>query len=73
MCHVHRHIHLWPCVVMSPTDPLIIIAYYNLPISDGLVVTTVREYFDLDNAKWLNEYNGPVRLIRRTQDEMIAL
>ena len=58
---------------LFPTDPLVIIAYYNLPISDGLVVTTVREYFDLDNAKWLNEYNGPVRLIRRTQDEMIAL
>ena len=39
----------------------------------GIVETTVRDYFNLDNAAWLTKYNGPVRLIRRTQDEMISV
>lgn len=57
--------HLLPL----PNDKYFGLFYYI----DGLVETVIREYFDLDNAKWLKEYHGPVRLIRRTQDEMIAL
>lgn len=34
---------------------------------------TVRRYLDLDNARWAKQYAGPIRLIRRTQDEMISL
>ncbi|XP_067950199.1 phosphatidylserine lipase ABHD16A-like [Watersipora subatra] len=40
---------------------------------DNVVEKTIDDYFDLDNAYWLNQYDGPVRVIRRTQDEMISL
>jgi len=38
----------------------------------GLVDIAVRKYFNLDIASWVNKYDGPVKLIRRTQDEMIS-
>jgi len=32
----------------------------------------IRQHFDLDNSKHLAHYNGPILLIRRSQDEVIA-
>ena len=39
---------------------------------EPLVRTGVSEYINLNVAEQLTKYNGPIRLIRRSQDEMIT-
>jgi len=39
---------------------------------EPLVRTGVSEYINLNVAEQLNKYNGPIRMIRRSQDEMIT-
>ena len=39
---------------------------------EPLVKTGVSRYINLNVAEQLNKYNGPIKLIRRSQDEMIS-
>ena len=39
---------------------------------EPLVKTGVSQYINLNVAEQLIKYNGPIRLIRRSQDEMIS-
>ena len=41
-------------------------------VMEPLVTTGVSQYINLNVAEQLNQYNGPIRLIRRSQDEMIT-
>ena len=41
-------------------------------LMEPLVRTGVSQYIDLNVAEQLIRYNGPIRLIRRSQDEMIS-
>lgn len=38
----------------------------------GIVRIAIREYCNLNNAELAQNYNGPISLIRRTEDEIIA-
>lgn len=38
-----------------------------------LVKEVIRSYVDLNIADLITKYNGPVKLIRRTEDEIISL
>ncbi|KZC04807.1 PREDICTED: abhydrolase domain-containing protein 16A isoform X2 [Dufourea novaeangliae] len=40
---------------------------------EGLVRNIIRDYFNLHIAEQLNRYNGPVLLIRRTEDEVVCI
>ncbi|KAF6022393.1 ABHD16A [Bugula neritina] len=54
-------------------DDILPLAANRMPVwMAGLVDIAVRKYFNLDIASWVNKYDGPVKLIRRTQDEMIS-
>lgn len=44
-----------------------------MPACLGSIVTiAIRKYCNLNNAELAMKYNGPVLLIRRTEDEIIA-
>ncbi|XP_020283277.1 protein ABHD16A isoform X2 [Pseudomyrmex gracilis] len=43
------------------------------PSLEGLVRSTIRDYFNLNIAEQLNRYDGTVLLIRRTDDEIICI
>lgn len=38
----------------------------------GIVQIAIREYVNLNNIDLSNNYSGPVLMIRRTEDEIIA-
>lgn len=38
----------------------------------GIVRIAIREYVNLNNVDLMNNYSGPVLLIRRTEDEVIS-
>lgn len=38
----------------------------------GIVRIAIRDYVNLNNIELINQYNGPVMLVRRTEDEIIA-
>lgn len=60
-------------VLDATFDDLVALAVARMPPSwKSLVVRTIRDYMDLNNAEQLNMYCGPVLLIRRTKDEIIA-
>ncbi|XP_078043346.1 phosphatidylserine lipase ABHD16A [Augochlora pura] len=40
---------------------------------EGLVRSIIRDYFNLNIAEQLTRYNGPVLLIRRTEDEVLCI
>ncbi|XP_053994786.1 phosphatidylserine lipase ABHD16A [Hylaeus volcanicus] len=40
---------------------------------EGLVRNIIRDYFNLNIAEQLNRYNGPILLIRRTEDEVVCV
>lgn len=35
--------------------------------------TTIRNYFNLNLSAYLKNYNGPIRFIRRLQDEILTI
>ncbi|KAH0949059.1 hypothetical protein HN011_000534 [Eciton burchellii] len=43
------------------------------PLLEGLVRNIIRSYFNLNIVEQLNRYNGPVLLVRRTEDEIICI
>ncbi|GIY28640.1 hypothetical protein CEXT_529241 [Caerostris extrusa] len=60
-------------VLDATFDDLIPLAIPRMPVSwKSLVVRTIRDYMDLNNAEQLCKYLGPVLLIRRTKDEIIS-
>lgn len=40
--------------------------------SGPIVVSTIRNYFNLNHSAHINLYQGPILLIRRTKDEIIS-
>ncbi|XP_035429247.1 phosphatidylserine lipase ABHD16A isoform X2 [Spodoptera frugiperda] len=55
-------------------DDLLPLAQNQMPPSWSLLVKEViRSYVDLNIADLITKYNGPVKLIRRTEDEIISL
>ena len=42
------------------------------PSLSGIVKIAIRDYCDLNNTAMIPNYNGPMLLIRRTEDEIIA-
>ncbi|XP_068633580.1 phosphatidylserine lipase ABHD16A isoform X2 [Battus philenor] len=61
-------------VLDATFDDLLPIAQNQMPSSWALLVKeVVRSYADLNIAQMIRKYNGPVQIIRRTKDEVIAL
>lgn len=55
-------------------DDLLPLARKQMPQSwSVLVKEVVRSYVDLNVAELLQDYAGPVQLVRRTEDEIICL
>ncbi len=40
---------------------------------ESIVNVTIRDHANLDVASYLTQYNGPILLIRRSEDEIISL
>lgn len=61
-------------VILDATfDDLIPLAIAKMPPSMKLlIIRTLRDHMNLDNAEQLCKYPGPVLLVRRTRDEMIT-
>lgn len=60
-------------VLDASFDDLVPLALKVMPESwRGLVTRTVKKYLNLNNAEQLCRYQGPVLLVRRTQDEVIT-
>ena len=54
-------------------DDLLPLAIPRMPeVMEPLVKTGVSRFIDLNVAEKVNTYNGPIKLIRRSQDEMIS-
>ncbi|KAI5700582.1 hypothetical protein M8J75_000839 [Diaphorina citri] len=62
-------------VVLDATfDDLLPVAIPRMPaFLSSLVELTIRSFADLTVAKFLVQYRGPILLVRRTDDEIIAL
>lgn len=54
-------------------DDVLQLALPIMPNSlSGIVRIAIREYVNLNNIDLMNNYNGPVLMIRRTEDEVIS-
>lgn len=54
-------------------DDVLQLALPRMPQSlSGIVRIAIRQYMNLNNTELLAQYNGPVLLIRRTEDEVIS-
>lgn len=54
-------------------DDVLQLAIPRMPNSlSGIVRIAIRDYINLNNIELINLYSGPVLLIRRTEDEIIA-
>lgn len=61
-------------VILDATfDDLLYLAQSRMPESlSGIVRLGIREYCNLNNVESIQNYNGPISLIRRTEDEIIS-
>ncbi|GAB0089643.1 ABHD16A [Sergentomyia squamirostris] len=61
-------------IILDATfDDILPLALPRMPESvSSIVRMAIRNYVNLHNAELLEQYQGPVRLIRRTEDEVIA-
>ncbi|XP_031618037.1 phosphatidylserine lipase ABHD16A [Contarinia nasturtii] len=61
-------------VILDATfDDVLQLAIPRMPSSiSGIVRIAIRDYANLNNIDLINQYNGPVLMIRRTEDEIIA-
>ncbi|XP_055910639.1 phosphatidylserine lipase ABHD16A [Eupeodes corollae] len=61
-------------IILDATfDDVLHLATPRMPASlSGIVRLAIREYVNLHNSEMLMDYGGPVLLIRRTEDEIIA-
>lgn len=54
-------------------DDVLHLAIPRMPSSlSSIVRIAIRDYINLNNIDLINQYHGPVLLIRRTEDEMIS-
>lgn len=54
-------------------DDIVPLALPRMPQSiAGIVQHAVRKYVNLNNSELLKQFNGPVHIVRRTEDEVIA-
>lgn len=54
-------------------DDVLQLAIPRMPSSvSGIVRIAIRDYVNLNNTELINQYNGPVMVVRRTEDEIIA-
>jgi len=54
-------------------DDVLYLAMPRMPASlGGIVRVAIRKHCNLNNAELAMKYNGPVLMIRRTEDEIIA-
>ncbi|EZA55276.1 hypothetical protein DMN91_007115 [Ooceraea biroi] len=61
-------------VLDATFDDILPLAIKAMPPSfEGLVRNIIRCYFNLNIAEQLNRYNGPILLVRRTEDEIICI
>lgn len=55
-------------------DDLVILALPRMPESiSSIVRIAIRDYCNLNNTDLITQFNGPVSMIRRTEDEIIAV
>jgi hypothetical protein len=61
-------------VILDATfDDLLFLALPRMPESlSNIVKIAIRDYVNLNNNELVTEYNGPILLIRRTEDEVIS-
>lgn len=60
-------------VLDATFDDVLHLAVPRMPTSlSGIVKIAIREYVNLNNTDLISQFNGPVLLIRRTEDEIIA-
>ncbi|TMW51494.1 hypothetical protein DOY81_003399 [Sarcophaga bullata] len=61
-------------VILDATfDDVLYLAQPRMPASlSGIVRIAIREFCNLNNAELAQNYHGPISLIRRTEDEVIA-
>lgn len=60
-------------VLDASFDDIVPLALPRMPQSiSGIVEFAVRKYANLNNSELLKQYNGPVHIVRRTEDEIIA-
>lgn len=61
-------------IVLDATfDDLLILALPRMPESlSSIVRIAIRDHCNLNNTELINQFNGPVTMIRRTEDEIIA-
>lgn len=60
-------------VLDATFDDVLYLAQPRMPASlGGIVRVAIRKYCNLNNAELAEKYNGPLLLIRRTEDEIIA-
>ncbi|KXJ21817.1 protein ABHD16A [Exaiptasia diaphana] len=61
-------------VLDATFDDVVPLAQSKMPeAARGFVTAVVKEYFNLDNAKFVCKYPGPILLIRRMRDEIITI
>lgn len=60
-------------VLDATFDDVLQLAIPRMPSSiSGIVRIAIRDYVNLNNTELMNQYNGPIILIRRTEDEIIS-
>lgn len=60
-------------VLDATFDDVLQLAIPRMPSSiSGIVRIAIRDYVNLNNTELINQYSGPVMLVRRTKDEIIA-
>uniref|UniRef100_W8B679 Abhydrolase domain-containing protein 16A n=1 Tax=Ceratitis capitata TaxID=7213 RepID=W8B679_CERCA len=61
-------------VILDATfDDILYLALSRMPESlSGIVRLAIRDYCNLNNVDSIQNYNGPIMLIRRTEDEIIS-
>lgn len=62
-------------VILDATfDDILPLAIPKMPESlSGIVKIAIRSYVNLNNSELLTQYNGPILMIRRTEDEIITI
>lgn len=66
-------LHLLFKVLDATFDDVLQLAIPRMPNSiSGIVRIAIRDYVNLNNTELINQYSGPVLLVRRTKDEIIA-
>lgn len=61
-------------VILDATfDDVLQLAIPRMPSSlSGIVKIAIRDHINLNNTEMMSQYNGPVLMVRRTEDEVIS-